>query len=200
MPTGPLAPCFSLTHASVLLPDTMDFSSSTSAPFPAPAPMFSGSPRTAPDESGIWTVELVDHEAFSSVQLKRVFSLPDSRHVVVLVDAKALLRCADRDPTDYVLPAVPYWPSGKVKGLREFLEPGQTRIPEMPYVLFSTRRSPGLGGLVGLSREGVVSFRNGQHRARYLGFAGASCFPVEVHETEAESLRKYCGWVGAERS
>jgi hypothetical protein len=169
------------------------------APLPTPFPALAGEIQAAPDESGIWTVALTGHTAFSSIRLKRIFPLPDSRHVVVLVDARALLICADRDPTDYVLPAVPYWPPGKVKGLREFLEPGQTRVPEMPYVLFSTRRTPGLVGLLGLSRDGVVSFRNGQHRARYMAHAGAACFPVEVHETEAEALRKYCGWVGVER-
>ncbi|RKP54901.1 hypothetical protein D7S86_14505 [Pararobbsia silviterrae] len=147
----------------------------------------------------MWTVPLPEHPPFAFVHLKRVFTLPDSRHVVVLVDAKALLACADRDPTDYVLPAPQYWQQGKVKGLREFLEPGQTRIPEMPYVLFSTRRAKGLAGWLGLASEGVVSFRNGQHRARYLTHAGAICFPVEVHETEAEALRKWCGWVGAGR-
>ncbi|CAB3796723.1 plasmid fertility inhibition factor family protein [Pararobbsia alpina] len=170
------------------------------APFAVPTPALSSEPPSAPDESDIWTVALTDHAAFSFVRLKRVFTLPGSRHVVVLVDAKALLACADRDPTDYVLPAVPYWPPGKVKGLREFLEPGQARMPEMPYVLFSTRRTPGFVGLLGLSHDGVVSFRNGQHRARYMAYAGAECFPVEVHETEAEALRKYCGWVGVARS
>jgi hypothetical protein len=178
----------------------MDFPARLTDPgLTPPSPEVAGALQTAPDESGIWTVPLSGHAAFSSVQIKRVFTLPDSRHVVVLVDARALLACADRDPTDYVLPAVPYWPPGKVRGLREFLEPGQARIPEMPYVLFSTRRTPGLVGLLGLSREGVVSFRNGQHRARYLAHAGAACFPVEVHETEAEALRKYCGWVGVQR-
>ncbi|HTJ95682.1 MAG TPA: hypothetical protein VL424_21510 [Pararobbsia sp.] len=156
-------------------------------------------PLAFADASGIWTVPLTEHPPYPAVQLKRIFGLPDSRHVVVLVDAKALLACADRDPTDYVLPAPQYWQQGKVKGLRDFLEPGQARIPDMPYVLFSTRKTKGLGGLLGLAREGVVSFRNGQHRARYMAHAGALCFPVEVHQTEAEGLRKYCGWVGADR-
>jgi hypothetical protein len=44
-----------------------------------------------------------------------------------------------------------------------------------------------------LDKAGVVSFRNGQHRARYLAFAGAVSFPVEVHETEAALLERYCG-------
>lgn len=177
---------------SLPLPESMDALQFDPAAEPGP-------PLASADASGIWTVPLPDHPAFASVRLKRIFSLPDSRHVVVLVDAKALLACADRDPTDYVLPAPQYWQPGKVKGLREFLEPGQSRVPEMPYVLFSTRRTNGFVGLLGLAREGVVSFRNGQHRARYMAYAGALCFPVEVHETEAESLRKYCGWVGAGR-
>ena len=167
---------------------------------PLPSEPADGGPVLAHvDAAGIWTVPLVEHPAFSVVHLKRIFTLPDSRHVVVLVDAKALLACADRDPTDYVLPSPQYWQQGKVRGLREFLEPGQPRIPEMPYVLFSTRRTKGLAGILGLGHEGIVSFRNGQHRARYMAHAGAPCFPVEVHETEAEALRKYCGWVGADR-
>jgi hypothetical protein len=44
-----------------------------------------------------------------------------------------------------------------------------------------------------LEREGVVAFRNGQHRARYLADAGARWFPVEVHEREAALLREICG-------
>jgi hypothetical protein len=48
-------------------------------------------------------------------------------------------------------------------------------------------------GWFGLEREGVVAFRNGQHRARYLADAGARWFPVEVHEREATLLRELCG-------
>lgn len=124
------------------------------------------------------------------------FDSPDSRHKVVVVDLKRLLTCADRDTTDYVLGAVQYWPPGKVRGIREFLDPSQQRIPEMPYVTFRNRRCRTLLGLLGIDREGVVSFRNGQHRARYLAFAGATCLPVEVHETEADILQRYCGCVG----
>jgi hypothetical protein len=62
----------------------------------------------------------------------------------------------------------------------------------MPYVTFRIQSRRKLLGLIGIGREGVVSFRNGQHRARYLAFAGATCFPVEVHETEADLLERYC--------
>jgi hypothetical protein len=91
-----------------------------------------------------------------------------------------------------VLKAVSDWHAGKVKGIREFLDPDNPRVPEMPYVTISVRRTPGLLGLLGMSREGVVAFRNGQHRARYLAHAGALCLPVEVHEREAQLLREMC--------
>ena len=115
---------------------------------------------------------------------------------MVLVDVKKLLECADRDDTDYVLKSVNDWHAGKVKGIREFLDPDNPRVPEMPYVTISARRAHGLLGLLGVNRNGVVAFRNGQHRARYLAHAGALCMPVEVHEREAELLRQMCAAPG----
>ncbi|WP_415868967.1 plasmid fertility inhibition factor family protein, partial [Burkholderia ubonensis] len=109
------------------------------------------------------------------------------------LNARKLLACADRDTNDYVLPSVQYWHPGKLHGICAFLDPGRPRVPEMPYVTFRTRSTRTLLGLIGFSKEGVVSFRNGQHRARYMAFAGATCFPVEVHETEADLLQRYCG-------
>jgi hypothetical protein len=141
----------------------------------------------------VWTVPLPDHEPYAFIRLKRVFSSPDARHRVVIVDANKLLACSDRDTTDYALPLPQYWHSGKLRGIREFLDPKNARIPEMPYVTFKTRQPRTLRSLIGLTREGVVSFRNGQHRARYMAYAGAVAFPVEVHETEADLLQRYCG-------
>ena len=63
----------------------------------------------------------------------------------------------------------------------------------MPYVTVTKRRTPGLFGWLGLDHEGVVAFRNGQHRTRYLAEAGARWMPVEVHEREAALLREVCG-------
>ncbi|MCO5396755.1 plasmid fertility inhibition factor family protein [Ralstonia soli] len=141
----------------------------------------------------IWNVRLRNHEPYEFARLKRVFVSDDSRHRVVMVDARKLLACADRDTTDYVLPPVADWYPGKARGIREFLDPSQPRIPEMPYVTFKTRHRRTLLGSIGLEKEGIASFRNGQHRARYLAFAGAASFPVEVHETEAALLERYCG-------
>jgi hypothetical protein len=141
----------------------------------------------------IWTVPVEEHPWYDHVRLKRVFVTDGTRHQVVLVDLRKLLACADRDNTDYVLKPVAEWHAGKVRGIREFLDPESPRIPQMPYVTISTRRAPGLLGWLGLEREGVVAFRNGQHRARYLAEAGARWCPVEVHEREATLLREVCG-------
>ncbi|CAG4886278.1 hypothetical protein R52603_02899 [Paraburkholderia saeva] len=140
-----------------------------------------------------WIVTLTSHPHYGHVRVKRVFTADGARHQVVLVDPQRLLTCADRDNTDYVLRPVNEWHPGKVRGIREFLDPSNARIPEMPYVTVCTRRARGLAGLLGLEKEGVVAFRNGQHRARYLAAAGARCFPVEVHEREAALLHQMCG-------
>jgi hypothetical protein len=140
-----------------------------------------------------WIVQLHAHRYYDHVRLKRVFVADGTRHQVVMVDVRKLLACADRDNTDYVLSPVGEWHGGKVKGIREFLDPANSRIPEMPYVTITTRRARGLLGWLGIERVGVVAFRNGQHRARYLAYAGALSFPVEVHEREAPLLRRLCG-------
>jgi hypothetical protein len=157
------------------------------------APDVTSTSQIAPN---VWIVPLPRHPLFDHVRLKRVFSGSDSRHRVVVVDSARLLACADRDQTDYVLKPVPEWHPGKINGIRAFLDPAGSRVPEMPYVTFTECRASGLLGLLGLQHEGVVAFRNGQHRARYLAYAGALSFPVEVHEREAQALIAYCGYRG----
>jgi hypothetical protein len=143
----------------------------------------------------VWTVRLGNHaDYYDHVRLKRVFlGERDACHCVVIVDACKLLQCADRDKTDYVLPPVGEWHSGKVRGIREFLDPAGDHIPTMPHVTIATSRAPGLRGWLALDHVGVVAFLNGQHRARYLAYAGAQTFPVEVHEREAGLLKALCG-------
>ncbi|MFM0036689.1 hypothetical protein PQQ53_16765 [Paraburkholderia strydomiana] len=175
------------------------FASLSSLPLPLSNSSPAATPACPPDglPSGraetVWIVPLQEHPWYDHVRLKRVFVTDGTRHQVVLVDTRKLLVCADRDNTDYVLKPVAEWHSGKVRGIREFLDPESERIPQMPYVTISMRRAPGLLGWLGLEREGVVAFRNGQHRARYLADAGARWCPVEVHEREAALLREVCG-------
>lgn len=142
----------------------------------------------------VWIVPLHGHPYYDHVRLKRIFDGDDETcHRVVIVDARKLLECADRNDTDYVLSPVDNWHGGKIRGIRAFLDPGNPQIPAMPYVTIARRRGHGLLGWLGLEREGVVGFRNGQHRARYLAHAGAQAFPVEVHEREAALLAALCG-------
>lgn len=149
--------------------------------------------RAQHDGVDVWIIQLPGHPAYAYTHLKRVFASDDSRHRVVTVDLTKLLACADRDTTDYVLPSVQYWAPGKAAGIRDFLDPAKARIPDMPFITFRETRTRTLLGLPGLSKVGIASFRNGQHRARYLAFAGATSLPVEVHETEADLLVRYCG-------
>ncbi|SIO59416.1 hypothetical protein SAMN05444172_3967 [Burkholderia sp. GAS332] len=182
----------SARSVSALLTRWRFLTNSSSLPLPLSNSSSAATPASA---ETVWNVPLYEHDHpwYDHVRLKRVFVTDGTRHQVVMVDARKLLECADRDNTDYVLKPVAEWHAGKVRGIREFLDPGNPRIPQMPYVTISTRRAPGLLGWVGLEREGVVAFRNGQHRARYLADAGARWFPVEVHEREAALLREMCG-------
>lgn len=150
-------------------------------------------PSQPPPAEPLWIVPLPGHPDYDHVRFRRVFRTDGTRHEVVVVDLQKLLLCADRDDTDYVLRPVGDWHAGKVRGIRDFLDPENERVPQMPYVTISTRRASGLAGWLGLAREGVVAFRNGQHRARYLAWAGALWLPVEVHEREAPLLRELCG-------
>jgi hypothetical protein len=149
--------------------------------------------EVATDTDPIWIVPLPRHSHYDHVRLKRVFVDDGTRHVVVMVDAGKLLQCANRDETDYVLKSVDDWHAGKIRGIREFLDPDNTRIPEMPYVTITQRKRRSLMGWFGMEHEGVVAFRNGQHRARYLAYAGAEIFPVEVAEREVDLLISLCG-------
>ena len=177
---------------TALLMRWLSFASLPSVPLSLPLP--NSSPASGPScAETVWIVPLLEHSWYDHVRLKRVFVTDGTRHQVVLIDLRKLLLCADRDNTDYVLKPVAEWHAGKVRGIREFLDPESPRVPQMPYVTISTRRAPGLLGWIGIEREGVVAFRNGQHRARYLADAGARWCPVEVHEREAALLRELCG-------
>jgi hypothetical protein len=137
----------------------------------------------------VWRVDLPDHKTYRHTNLKRNFADDDTRYAVVTVDARKLLAALERDRSDYVLPPVLDWYPGKRNGLRDFLNPGASRIPEMPYVTIKVRRS----GFLFLQQEAIVSFRNGQHRARYMTDAGAESFPVEVDQGQAALLGRFCG-------
>lgn len=110
---------------------------------------------------------------------------------VVIVDAKKLMQCFRR--CSLAIPSADKWEPKKREGIREFLDPRAGPI-EMPYIGFELREKKHFLRLLKPRRHvGVVSFENGRHRARYLQFAGADCFPVEVNIKEANLLEIYCG-------
>lgn len=139
-----------------------------------------------------WIVKLRDdHPGYNEIKLKR--SLPDNvNYTVVIVDAIRFLECYSRDMPGYILPPVPKWQGGKEEGIRIFLNPS-SGIPEMPRVSFSLRQRRRFWGLAKPITDGVVTFVNGRHRSMYMAHSGALSFPVEVHISEADLLRQYCG-------
>lgn len=143
----------------------------------------------------VWTVPLpVTHTPYAMIQLKRRFkALPD--YLVVIVDTVAFMDCYSREQPGFIIPPVNSWPTEKQDGIRQLLDPNDGGIPEMALVSFELASRKKWFGRWGAVTEGVVSFTNGRHRSRYLQYAGAKCFPVETHVSQAEDLLRYCGCV-----
>jgi hypothetical protein len=141
-----------------------------------------------------WTVQLIaTHVPYTHVDLKRCRDHVDG-YQVVMVDLDRLITCFERD--HYAVPHVSAWAAAKRDGLQTFLNPAEGAC-EMPVVGFSLKEKTHQRcfGFIAPRVEtvAVASFTNGRHRTRYLQFAGAAVIPVEVHESEAALLRKYCG-------
>lgn len=141
-----------------------------------------------------WTVQLgATHVPYTHVDLKRSRDHVDG-YEVVMVDLDRLITCFERD--HYVIPHVSAWEAAKRDGFHEFLNPAGGAC-EMLVVSFSLKEKTHqrFFGFIAprVEEVAVVTFTNGRHRTRYLQFAGAAVIPVEVHESEAVQLRKYCG-------
>lgn len=139
-----------------------------------------------------WPVQLApNHTPYSICHFKR--ELPENPdYTVVLVDTRKFMECYHREMKCYVIPTAENWTQEKREGIRNFLDPS-TGAPHMPRVGFNVREKKRLWGFLQSEIFGVVSFVNGRHRARYLLYAGAKCFPVEVHKGDAPFILQYCG-------
>ncbi|WP_267095266.1 plasmid fertility inhibition factor family protein [Xanthomonas sacchari] len=84
------------------------------------------------------------------------------------------------------------WPADRVSGLSGFLAPS-VQHPEMPLVSFEVRVERTWRSLWIEKQLPVLTFGNGRHRVRYLQYAGAPCFPVEVRAAGASLLAEWCG-------
>lgn len=140
-----------------------------------------------------WDVRVPALPPYGFTRLTRAACPDPAQYCVVVVKADDLIACADRALYTPELKAVPQWYLGKMYGMEDFLRPVQARVPEMPRVTVRLRRRHTLFGLMGVNKEVVVRFINGEHRARYMAFAGATEFPVEVTLSEAELLQRHCG-------
>src|SRR5690606_4067907 len=144
-------------------------------------------------EGDFWIVQLAAlHRGYSFVRLKK--DLPDHpNYEVVIVDSERFLQCCAREHPDYVIGDVDTWSEDKRTGLHTFLDPFDRGTPCMPRVGIHLRSRKRWFGLLGQVSEYYVSFVNGRHRSRYLHYAGATSFPVQIHREQADTLRLVCG-------
>ena len=136
-----------------------------------------------------------NHEKYSKVYLyARYHDNPDT--TVVSVDVARFMRCFTHEQGRFYLSRVEDWPVEPVNDMQRignFLDPS-TGAAYMPYVSFRVyRKQSGWWPFRKNRSVGVVSFSDGRHRARYLEYAGARIFPVEVSINEASLLSEWCG-------
>lgn len=133
-----------------------------------------------------------NHKEYSTVYLyARYHDRPDT--TVVWVDMARFMKCFTREQGHFYLDSVDTWPVSDKQKIRAYLDPS-TGAAYMPYVSFGVyQEHTGLWHFRKHRSVGVVSFSDGRHRARYLEYAGARAFPVEVSVNEAPMLREWCG-------
>ena len=142
-------------------------------------------------------------------------SFPDYDHVrltrrhgslkswtVVWVNTEKIMRCFERDT--YCVPPAHEWSSEELRDVLKSLHPqSQSKaVVYLPCVSIYCKtiiEYPSLLSSLGLKLFGkktkvpIVSYENGRYRSRFLQFAGAPYFPVEVSVNEASLLREFCG-------
>lgn len=134
----------------------------------------------------IWNVPLGNtHSAFSNIEFKRGRTSPE--YEVLIVDTKKFIQLYENNFDSLKpIPKVNQWESAKTKGISDFLKPGNG-YPEMPRVSFTYESSKSGQKLP------VLIFGNGRHRVRYLEYADAICFPLEVNAKGRVDLELLCG-------
>lgn len=140
-----------------------------------------------------------EHANFSSVHFHRRYeSLPD--YTVIWIDTERFMACFERD--HFVIPPVSEWNESRFNHVRDNLMPDRRglRSPEMPVAhlrLVTRTVYPRFWGFFGLFGKQVtfpvIAFTNGRHRSRYLQYAGAKTFPVEIELSNLELVCLHCG-------
>lgn len=152
------------------------------------------------EENGVWSVPLGQaHEGYRFVRMYRRFA-GLSTFTVVIVDTQKFLQHFEND-AGFVIPPARTWSKERLALHREKLSPyGRSGSVEMPIAELETRevlQSRFFGLSKRTRQEQIVSFTNGRHRARYLEYAGALAFPVEVDIRNAPMMMEHCGWQAA---
>ncbi|MFY9179282.1 MAG: hypothetical protein WAO12_05810 [Venatoribacter sp.] len=144
------------------------------------------------ETNGVWSVPLSsNHTPYQQVMLSR--RGVDLNYAVLLVHAEKFIALYENN-SDSIPPInrVQDWEGSKKEGIRQFLNPENGPV-EMPRVSFWWNS---MNSWRTLWRDKMIpdlSFENGRHRARYMHYAGAEYFPIEVEKEGLLSLNSICG-------
>ncbi|WP_374730575.1 MULTISPECIES: plasmid fertility inhibition factor family protein [Vreelandella] len=144
------------------------------------------------ERNGVWHVPLsASHSPYQEVQFKR--GREGFNYGVLIVDSEKFIALYDNN-SDSITPIdkASEWSESKRNEICAFLDPSAGPC-EMPRVSFSWNEARSWRSLWRAKQLPDLCFGNGRHRSRYLHYAGASCFPVEVGLDGIESLRAICG-------
>ncbi|MBX9899620.1 MAG: hypothetical protein K2Y28_02450 [Burkholderiaceae bacterium] len=138
-----------------------------------------------------------DHQYFPYTNFSRCYPR-DPSFQVIEVDTRKFFSYFDNS-----IPPAEKWSNERLEKVRRDVQPRSIKngVYKMPYasIRFETKIIYPcalfcLLGLFGKEKNApVISFTNGRHRARYLQYAGAKSFPIEVHADHVESMKQYCG-------
>ncbi len=143
-----------------------------------------------------WAITLGEvHAPYPQVVMHRGF-LAVADYTMVIVDTVKFIECCNNDGR-WIEPAN-QWERSRLHKHRDNLNPTIARggSLKMPVVGIYPKKyfvSKWWGWSGSWEDRHAIRFTNGRHRTRYLEFAGAKAFPVEVELSQAQLLRETCG-------
>ncbi|WP_425525071.1 plasmid fertility inhibition factor family protein [Xanthomonas arboricola] len=142
------------------------------------------------EKGAIWDVPLGQNtQGLTLLKFERGRTSP--AYTVILVNTKVFSQLYENN-YDSIKPIsrAATWPSQNIIGLASFLAATPREMPRVGFDVNFRRRFRWFGKI---KKMPVLNFGNGRHRFRYLEYAGAQCFPVEVHTRSASLLHEWCG-------
>jgi len=142
------------------------------------------------EAGAIWEVPLGQNaQGLTSLKFERGRSSPAYTVILVCTDMFSRLYENNYDSLKPI-PKAATWPPQDLADIASFLA---TTPREMPRVGFDVNFTKKFRWLGKKEEKPVLTFGNGRHRFRYLEYAGAKCFPLEVHTRSASLLHEWCG-------